>query len=77
MTRYVVHATFYEKIAEIHVEAETRNEALAAFYQEFKGRVGPAWRIDVWEVDGKQAHLSDYWKGSGHTYWFGGYTYSF
>jgi hypothetical protein len=74
MTRYIVYATLMEKIATMHVEAETRNDALAAFYQEFKDRVGPAWNLDVWEVEGNPLH-EKHWKGHGYTGYHGGYYY--
>ena len=57
MKRFIVHGTYMEYMAILHVMTHSPVEASIAWSAAFEGRVNDAWHVDVWDLDGKEAFL--------------------
>lgn len=79
--RYIVYGIFREIIAELCIEASSKDEAIAEWHKTFADKnlhIFHAMNIRVWNLDGEEAifeedaknnHNITMWKGNGHIYY--------
>jgi hypothetical protein len=73
--KFIVMGSWCEYSAHLHVIAETEEQALQAWEQEFTSREKAAMIPKATQLSTKFPQLLDCWKGHGHRSYSGGYDY--